>query len=64
MLDELVQLKTELILTKEGYDDLVYEAGTLFKVMLKSNDHVVVKDDEGHTFILRDEDKEKVWSLL
>lgn len=57
-------LNADLVLTKEGFDDLVYETGTLLKVMMISNDHVVVKDDHERTFILKNEDKDTVWTLL
>jgi hypothetical protein len=64
MLDSVVLLNADLVLTKEGFDDLVYETGTLLKVMMISNDHVVVKDDHERTFILKNEDKDTVWTLL
>ncbi|TXJ07961.1 MAG: hypothetical protein E6Q25_06720 [Acinetobacter sp.] len=64
MSDSVVLLNADLVLTKEGFDDLVYETGTLLKVMMISNDHVVVKDDHERTFILKNEDKDTVWTLL
>ena len=64
MSDSVVLLNADLVLTKEGFDDLVYETGTLLKVMMISKDHVVVKDDHERTFILKNEDKDTVWTLL
>lgn len=64
MTDEVVLLNADLVLKKEGFDDLVYEKGTLLKVMMISNDHVVVKDDRERTFLLKNEDKETVWTLI
>ncbi|MFU8927049.1 hypothetical protein [Acinetobacter puyangensis] len=60
----LVLLNVQLVLSKAGFPDLVYEKGTLLKVMMISNDHVVVKDDQDHTFILNDKDQHTVWSFF
>lgn len=60
----LILLNEQLVLTKEGFEDLVYEEGTLLKVMMISNDHVVVKDDHERTFILDNQDKDRIWTFL
>lgn len=60
----LVLLNQQLVLSKAGFSDLVYEKGTLLKVMMISNDHVVVKDDQDRTFILNDKDQNTLWSFF
>ncbi len=62
---DVVILNKELILSKEGYEDIVYAEGTLLKVMMVSNDHIVVNDDnQEHTFILDHIDQDTLWSFL
>lgn len=62
---ELVVLNKDLVLSKEGFDDLVYEKGLLLKVEMRSNDHVVVVTEDGkRTFILKEEDRGVQWDFL
>ncbi|KAA8734951.1 hypothetical protein F4V57_04105 [Acinetobacter qingfengensis] len=62
--NQLVILKQQLILSKEGFADIVYEEGTLLKVKMISNDHIVVADDTERTFLLKNQDKEQIWAFL
>lgn len=60
----LIILNQQLVLKKEGLEDLVYEKGTLLKVKMVFNDRIVVRDDHFRTFILNQADKDSVWSFL
>ena len=51
-INELIVLKDTLVLSKDGHDDIKYDEGTLLKVLLVLNDHIVVKSDNERTFVL------------
>lgn len=60
----LVSLVKDLVLKKEGFDDLVYPEGMLLKVVMVQNDHVVVEADDGRNFILNHSDQGTQWEFL
>ncbi|MCJ8146817.1 hypothetical protein MKI79_07875 [Acinetobacter sp. A3.8] len=62
--NQVIVLKDALTLSKEGYEDIHYEEGTLLKVVMISNDHVVVQDDNNQTFILKFDDQHKLWEYI
>ena len=66
MLDskEVIVLDQMLILTEEGKNDLVYQNDTLLKVMLVSNQHLVVVDDYQTSFLLKQKDENVIWSFI
>ena len=53
-----------LILTKKGKNDLVYQNDTLLKVMLVSNQHLIVVDDYQTSFLLKQKDENVIWSFI
>ena len=66
MLDskEAIVLDQMFILTKEGKNDLVYQNDTLLKVMLVSNQHLVVVDDYQTSFLLKQKDENVICRLF
>ena len=62
--EKLVVLNEPLVLTKEGKDDLVYPEGTLLKVIMVSNNHIVVEDDHQRSFLLKQHDENTTWSFM
>ncbi|ESK54803.1 MAG: hypothetical protein I8H98_09720 [Moraxellaceae bacterium] len=61
---KVIVLDQMLILTKEGKRDLVYQNDTLLKVMMVSNQHMVVTDDHQTSFLLKRQDENVVWSFI
>jgi hypothetical protein len=53
-----------LILTKEGKNDLIYHNDTLLKVMMISNQHLIVADDYQTSFLLKQKDENVIWSFI
>lgn len=60
----LVELKNKLTLRKTGLRDLNYDKGTLLKVLMVANQHIVVEDEDKHTFILDNKQKGELWEFL
>ena len=51
-INQVVVLKKDLTLFKEGLDDIHYEEGTLLKVEMVSNDLTVAQHENNQTLIL------------
>ncbi len=62
--NELIVLKDTLVLSKDGHEDIQYDEGTLLKVLLVLNDHVVVKSGNDRTFVLDMDDQETLWVYM
>ena len=60
----VIVLDQMLILTKEGKNDLVYQNDTLLKVMMISNQHLIVADDYQTSFLLKQKDENVIWSFI
>ena len=63
-INELIVLKDTLVLSKNGHDDIKYDEGTLLKVLLVLNDHIVVKSDNERTFVLDMDDEQTLWTYM
>ena len=63
-INELIVLKDTLVLSKDGHDDIKYDEGTLLKVLLVLNDHIVVKSDNERTFVLDMDDEQTLWTYM
>lgn len=63
-INELIVLKDTLVLSKDGHDDIKYDEGTLLKVLLVLNDHIVVKSDNERTFVLDMDDEQALWTYM
>lgn len=63
-INQVVVLKKDLTLSKEGLDDIHYEEGTLLKVKMVSNDHIVAQYENNQTLILNFEDQGKLWEYI
>ena len=63
-INELIVLKDTLVLSKDGHDDIKYDEGTLLKVLLVLNDHIVVKSDNERTFVLDMDDEQRLWAYM
>ncbi len=63
-INELIVLKDTLVLSKDGHDDIKYDEGTLLKVLLVLNDHIVVKSDNERTFVLDMDDEQTLWAYM
>ena len=63
-INELIVLKDTLVLSKDGHDDIKYGEGTLLKVLLVLNDHIVVKSDNERTFVLDMDDEQTLWAYM
>ena len=63
-INELIVLKDTLVLSKDGHDDIKYDEGTLLKVLLVLNDHIVVKSDNERTFVLDMDDEQTPWAYM
>lgn len=63
-INELIVLKDTLVLSKDGHDDIKYDEGTLLKVLLVLNDHIVVKRDNERTFVLDMDDEQTLWAYM
>ncbi|MFC3902699.1 hypothetical protein SAMN05421749_103459 [Acinetobacter marinus] len=61
---ELIVLKDDLTMSKDGAQDIHYDQGTLLKVLLVINDRVVVKSDNAHTFLLKTDDEDVLWAYM
>ncbi|MEN4982078.1 hypothetical protein [Acinetobacter modestus] len=60
----VIVLDQKLILTKEGKNDLIYHNDTLLKVMMISNQHLIVADDYQTSFLLKQKDENVIWSFI
>lgn len=63
-INELIVLKDTLVLSKDGHDDIKYDEGTLLKVLLVLNDHILVKSDNERTFVLDMDDEQTLWAYM
>ena len=63
-INELIVLKDTLVLSKDGHDDIKYDEGTLLKVLLVLNDHIVVKSDNERTLVLDMDDEHTLWTYM
>nr|WP_298891026.1 hypothetical protein [uncultured Acinetobacter sp.] len=63
-INDLIVLKDTLVLSKDGHDDIKYDEGTLLKVLLVLNDHIVVKSDNERTFVLDMDDEQTLWTYM
>lgn len=63
-INQVVVLKKDLTLSKEGLDDIHYEQGTLLKVEMVSNDLTVVQHEKNQTLILNLEDQGKLLEYI
>lgn len=61
---KVIQLDQDLVLSKDGKDDLHYPKGTLLKVLMILNKHMIVSDEEMHSFVLDEKDKNTIWSFV
>ena len=63
-INQVVVLKKDLTLSKEGLDDIHYEQGTLLNVEMDSNDHTVAQHEKNQTLILNLEDQGKLLEYI
>lgn len=63
-INELIVLKNTIVLSKDGHDDIKYDEGTLLKVLLVLNDHILVKSDNERTFVLDMDDEQTLWAYM
>ena len=63
-INQVVVLKKDLTLSKEGLDDIHYEQGTLLKVEMVSIDHTVSQHENNQTLILNLEDQGKLLEYI
>ena len=63
-INQVVVLKKDLTLSREGLDDIHYEQGTLLKVEMISNDLTVAQHEKNQTLILNLEDQGKLLEYI
>lgn len=63
-INELIVLKNTIVLSKDGHDDFKCDEGSLLKVLLVLNHHIVVKSGNERTFVLDMDDEKTLWAYM
>ncbi|WEV49915.1 hypothetical protein OZX61_05515 [Acinetobacter sp. ESL0695] len=64
MADLIIELLEPINLEKEGYSPVVFDKGTLFKVVYDSMNSHLVRADNGLTFSIAKQDRDRIWRYL
>lgn len=57
----LIELLEEIVLTKDDCPPIIFEKGTILKVLMKTPSTLIVSSDSSFNFTIHATDENKIW---